>query len=150
MAIYYIFGVIMMLTRTINYAEVSRQSEGKFYHSRLDAVIVTMGFKQIGWLLAMFIAIMFAYQGFSYLFSQSKLDFYLSQPTTRNQRIRKNFANAIGTFTMMYVVVEVIALIIAASMPVLSAVDKWWHPECLCQLGLPRGREQECRLGCCL
>ena len=52
MAIYYIFGVIMMLTRTINYAEVSRQSEGKFYHSRLDAVIVTMGFKQIGWLLA--------------------------------------------------------------------------------------------------
>ena len=57
---------------------------------------------------------MFAYQGFSYLFSQSKLDFYLSQPTTRNQRIRKNFANAIGTFTMMYVVVEVIALIIAA------------------------------------
>ncbi|RKM57049.1 hypothetical protein D6853_03260 [Butyrivibrio sp. X503] len=114
MAIYYIFGLIMTITRTFNYAEVSGQSMNKFYNSKLDAVIVVMGFKQIGWLLAMFIAIMFAYQGFSYLFSQSKLDFYLSQPTTRYQRIRKNFANAIGTFTLMYVAVEIIALIVAA------------------------------------
>ncbi len=114
MAIYYIFGMVLTITRTINYAEVSGQSAEKFYNSKLDAVIVVMGFKQIGWLLAMFVAIMFAYQGFSYLFSQSKLDFYLSQPTTRHQRIRKNFANAIGTFTLMYIAVEVIGLIVAA------------------------------------
>ena len=113
MAVYYVFGMIMVITKTINYAETSGQSMEKFYNSRLDAVVLIMGFKQFGWLIAMFCAIMFAYQGFSYLFSQSKLDFYLSQPTTRYQRIRKNFRDAIGVFTVLYVSFEILGLIIA-------------------------------------
>lgn len=114
MAVYYIFGMIMVMTKVADYAESSAQSMEKFFNSKLDGVIVIMGFKSIGWLLAMFIAIMFAYQGFSYLFSQSKLDFYLSQPTTRTQRIRRIFGNAISTYVIMLLAVEAVALIIAA------------------------------------
>ena len=69
LAVYYIFGMVMTMTKVLDYAESQGQSVSKLFNSKLDAVVLVMGFKSAGWLIAMFIAIMFAYQGFSYLFS---------------------------------------------------------------------------------
>ena len=73
-----------------------------------------MGMDQVGWVLVGFVAFMFAFQGFSYMFSQSQLDFYMSQPTTRRQRVSKNIFNAVSTFLIIYLLVEVVGLLVAA------------------------------------
>ena len=116
LAAYFILGVIMMVSRTINYAMRYNQPEAILYQEKLRAVSRIMGMEQIGFLLVIGIAVMFALQGFSYVFNTSQLDFYLSQPTTKVQRVAKNYFNAISTFLIMYVGCEIVALIIAACM----------------------------------
>ena len=122
LAAYFILGVIMMVSRTINYAARYNQSEAVLYQEKLRAVSRILGVEQIGFVLIIGIAVMLALQGFSYVFTTSKLDFYLSQPTTKAQRIAGNYFNAISTFLIMYVGCEIIALIIAACM---GAVGKY-------------------------
>ena len=122
MAIYYILGVIIMVTRSINYGKVYHQTPEYMYHEMQNAVTKVMGFEQLGWIIVVGTAIAFAFQGFSYVFEQKKLDFYLSQPTTRAERIRKNYFNAVSTFFLMYVLINVVALIIAAGMGAMSKV----------------------------
>jgi ABC-2 type transport system permease protein len=122
LAAYFILGVIMMVSRTINYAMRYNQSPSVLYQEKLRAVSRIMGMEQIGFFLIIGIAVMFALQGFSYVFNTSQLDFYLSQPTTKSQRIVKNYFNAISTFLIMYLGCEIIALIIAACM---GAVGKY-------------------------
>ena len=116
LAAYFILGVIMMISRTINYAARYNQSDAVLYQEKLRAVSRVLGVEQFGFVIVIGIAVMFALQGFSYVFDTSKLDFYLSQPTTKAQRIAKNYFNAITSFLIMYVGCEVIALIIAACM----------------------------------
>jgi ABC-2 type transport system permease protein len=124
LAAYFILGVIMMISRTINYAARYNQSDAVLYQEKLRAVSRVLGVEQLGFVFVIGIAVMFALQGFSYVFSTSKLDFYLSQPTTRSQRIAKNYFDAITTFLIIYVGCEVIALIIAACM---GAVGKYLY-----------------------
>ncbi len=116
LAAYFILGVIMMVSRTINYALRYNQDAAILYQEKLRAVSRVMGVEQLGFVLVIFIAVMFALQGFSYVFNVSQLDFYLSQPTTKMQSIARNYFNAITTFLIMYVGCELIALIIAACM----------------------------------
>ncbi len=116
LAAYFILGVIMMISRTINYAARYNQSDAVLYQEKLRAVSMVMGAEQFGFVFVIGIAVMFALQGFSYVFNTSKLDFYLSQPTTKAQRIAKNYFDAITSFLIMYVGCEIIALIIAACM----------------------------------
>ena len=103
LAAYFILGVIMMISRTINYAARYNQSEAVLYQEKLRAVSRVLGIEQFGFVIVIGIAVMFALQGFSYVFDTSKLDFYLSQPTTKAQRIAKNYFNAITSFLIMYV-----------------------------------------------
>jgi ABC-2 type transport system permease protein len=112
----FILGVIMMVSRAINYAEVYRQSAEVLHQEKLRAVSKVIGMEGNGWILVTIIAIMFALQGFSYIFNQSQLDFYMSQPTTRAQRIRRNFFNAITTYLILYMFCMLLALIVAAAM----------------------------------
>ncbi len=116
LAAYFILGVIMVISRSINYAVIYKQSDEVLANEKLAGVARIMGFNGIGWILVIGIAIMFALQGFSYVFNSSQLDFYLSQPTTRAQRIRRNYINAISTFFIMYLCAQIVALIIAAAM----------------------------------
>ena len=116
LAAYFILGVIMMISRTINYAARYNQSDAVLYQEKLRAVSRVLGVEQFGFVIVIGIAVMFALQGFSYVFNTSKLDFYLSQPTTKAQRIARNYIDAIITFLFMYVGCEVVALIIAACM----------------------------------
>ncbi len=115
-AAYFILGVIMMVSRSINYAAIYHQSAEVLQREKLGAVAGIVGMHSGVWVLVMFTAIMFAIQGFSYVFSSSQIDFYLSQPTTRTQRIRKNYLNAHGTFLVIYVCCEAVALIVAAAL----------------------------------
>ncbi len=116
LAAYFIMGVIMVVSRSINYAVLYEQSADVLAREKLIGVSKILGFSQPGWVLVIAIAIMFALQGFSYVFNVSQIDFYLSQPTTRAQRIRKNYTNAITTFFVMYICSEIIAIIIASVM----------------------------------
>jgi ABC-2 type transport system permease protein len=113
MATYYILGVIMMVSRSINYGKIYGQTPDVIHYEKLNAVTKIMGFEQFGFLIIIFTAVAFAFQGFSYVFDQRKIDFYLSQPTTRAERIRKNYFNAFSTFILMYLVIELIAIIAA-------------------------------------
>ncbi len=122
MAIYYIFGVIMMVTRAINFANNHGQSLSVLQYEKYNAVTKIMGFEQFGFIIVMVIAMAFAFQGFSYLFDSRKIDFYLSQPTTRAQRLKKNYFDAITTFVVIYLFVEIVALIAAAIMGAVNSV----------------------------
>ncbi|WP_029232672.1 DUF6449 domain-containing protein [Butyrivibrio sp. VCB2006] len=122
MAVYYVFGTIVMVSRSINFGRIHHQAAAVTQHEKYLAVTRVLGLEQVGWVLVAGIAIAFAFQGFSYLFNNSMIDFYLSQPTTRRERIRKNYLNAISTFVMMYLSVNVIALIIAACMGAVNSV----------------------------
>ena len=115
-AAYFILGVIMMVSRSINYANVYHQTAEQLRMEKISAVANIVGIGSIAWILVVGTAIMFALQGFSYVFNISQMDFYLSQPTTRAQRIKRNYINAFGTFISIYVLTEAIALIIAAAM----------------------------------
>ncbi|MBE5824146.1 MAG: hypothetical protein E7308_08750 [Butyrivibrio sp.] len=115
-AAYFILGVIMMVSRSINYANVYHQTAEQLRMEKISAVANIVGFGSIAWILVVGTAVMFALQGFSYVFNVSQMDFYLSQPTTRAQRIKKNYLNAFGTFISIYVLTEAVALIIAAAM----------------------------------
>ena len=115
-AAYFILGVIMMVSRSINYANVYHQTAEQLRMEKISAVANIVGFGSIAWILVVGTAIMFALQGFSYVFNISQMDFYLSQPTTRAQRIKRNYINAFGCFISIYVGTELIALIIAAAM----------------------------------
>lgn len=116
MAIYYILGTILYVSRAMNYGKVNHQTTEYMRHEMHNAVTRIMGLDQVGWLIIVVIAVAFAFQGFAYLFDTKKIDFYLSQPTTRAERIRKNYFNAFSTFIIMYFIVNVIALLIAACM----------------------------------
>ncbi|WP_024864615.1 DUF6449 domain-containing protein [Butyrivibrio sp. FCS014] len=116
LAAYMILGVIMMVSRSINYAAVYNQSAEVLKIEKLKAVTRVLGMEQLGWAIVIAIAAMFAIQSFSYVFSQSQMDFYYSQPTTRRGRIYRNYRNSMSTFMFMYVGLEIITLIIAAAM----------------------------------
>ena len=118
---YFIFGVILLVSRSINYANMYGQSETVLKVEMYKAVSMIMGINSITFAFVVFVAIAFAFQGFSYVFNQSQMDFYLSQPTTRFQRLRKNYLNAFGTFLFIFAIVEMVALLIAAGM---GAVNK--------------------------
>ncbi|WP_034453061.1 DUF6449 domain-containing protein [Butyrivibrio sp. AE2032] len=122
MAAYFILGVIMMVSRATNYAEMYHQSLEVLQLEKLRAVAMITGMESFSWFFVAIIAFMFALQGFSYIFNQSQLDFYLSQPTTRAQRIRRNYFNAISTYLLLYLSCEIVALLIAA---VMGAVNSY-------------------------
>lgn len=116
MCIYYFIGTIMMISRSINYAQIYHQSEYTLAQAKYNAVGRVMGFEQLGFVITFFIAVAFAFQGFSYLFDQKKLDFYLSQPTTRAHRLWKNYFSAFSTYLFMYILTMAVSLVIAAAM----------------------------------
>ncbi len=122
MAVYYVLGVIMMVSRAINYGNIYHQPESTIRIEKLNAVTKIMGFEQIGFIIIIFTAVAFAFQGFSYVFDQRKIDFFLSQPTTRAERMRKNYFNAFSTFIVMYLGVEAIALLAATVMGAMNSV----------------------------
>ena len=118
---YFIFGVILLVSRCINYAAMYGQSDVVLKVEKCKAVSLVMGINSVTFGLVTLVAIAFAFQGFSYVFNQSQMDFYLSQPTTRYQRLRKNYLNAFGTFLLIFAIVEMVALLVAAGM---GAVNK--------------------------
>ena len=116
MSIYYFIGTIMMISRSMNYAQIYHQSEYTLQQAKYNAVGRIMGFEQLGFVITFLIAVAFAFQGFSYLFDQKKLDFYLSQPTKRAHRLWKNYLRAFATYLLIYIPIMAISLIIAAAM----------------------------------
>ncbi len=115
MAAYNILMLIIFLSRSVNYARVYKQSAELLYHEKLRAVSSIMGMENLGWILTTIIAVMFAFQGFSYLFNQSQLDFYLSQPTTRRNRVTRNLLISISTYLIMDIFTKILGLIVAAA-----------------------------------
>lgn len=113
---YFIFGVILLVSRCINYAAMYGQSDVVLKVEKCKAVSLVMGINSVTFGLVTLVAIAFAFQGFSYVFNQSQMDFYLSQPTTRFQRIKKNYVNAFVTFLIIFGSVELIAFLIAIGM----------------------------------
>ena len=113
---YFIFGVILLVSRCINYAAMYGQSDAVLKAEKCKAVSMVMGINSVAFGLVTLVAIAFAFQGFSYVFNQSQMDFYLSQPTTRFQRLRKNYVNAFVTFLTIFGSVELIAFLIAIGM----------------------------------
>ena len=59
MAIYYILGVAVMVSRSINYGKIYHQSPEYMYHEMQNAVTRVMGFEQLGWILVVGVAIAF-------------------------------------------------------------------------------------------
>ena len=131
MAFYYIVGNVLMLSRSINYAKMYNQTAEVLQVEKYKTVVRIMGTDQLGFAIIMFIAIAFAFQGFSYVFDQKKIDFFLSQPTTRGQRLRQNYYNAITTFAFIYVLVCALAFIIAAAF---GALNKYVLMICLIEM----------------
>mgnify|MGYP002855254592 CR=1 FL=1 len=114
--LYQIVGVTTLISRTIDYAFDYKQTVLQLQHAKYNAVTRILGMEQPGWVIVVFIAVAFAFQGFSYVFHQREIDFYLSQPTTRAQRLKSKFLSAISVYLLIYVLSTLISLVVSAAL----------------------------------
>lgn len=75
----------------------------------------TLGFSTILQVLTTGIALVCAIQGFSYLFSRKKIDFYMGMPVKRKKRFFYIWANGILIYVIPYLLGLLISILIAAN-----------------------------------
>ncbi|WP_130836709.1 DUF6449 domain-containing protein [Lachnoclostridium sp. Marseille-P6806] len=114
--IYNVAGVVMVLTRTRTFAQMYSYSETQIREEMEGSVSRLLGLRQQGYLFVILLAVVLAIQGFSWLDSRQKIDFYESQPISRRTRFRALFVNSFLIFAVPYLVTLVIGIAIASAM----------------------------------
>ncbi|MBO4457493.1 MAG: hypothetical protein J5802_07230 [Butyrivibrio sp.] len=127
MAVAFVVPLLLYLLRAINYANDYAQTREVLLYEKQWSVLRIIGFDSPLIAVVGLMGVIYAFMGFSYLFSKSKLDFYLSLPTTSARRVLNAFAVALSNFTCILLAVEIAAILVAAifgalSGPVLIAV----------------------------
>ncbi len=91
-------------------------------HNKLaDAMTSVLGFSGIIFFFSSVVAVVSGIQGFSYLYSRKKIDFYMGMPVKRKKRFLVVWLNGILLYVIPYVAGIVICLLIGAGN---GAVDK--------------------------
>lgn len=91
------------------------------HENLLDAVKYTLGPSGILFILTALLAVISAVQGFSWLYSRKKIDFYMGMPVKRSRRLLVIWLNGILSYLIPYILGLVIGMLIAAGSQGLDA-----------------------------
>jgi ABC-2 type transport system permease protein len=119
---YFVGGVIGAVTRTRAYAEMYHYTAVQERSEMLATVSKVIGLRQPGFYFTILLAVILAVQGFSWLDSKQKIDFYESQPVSRKQRFRGIYWNSILIFAVPYLVSMLLGIIVAAGMGAMCGI----------------------------
>ncbi len=122
MVMYYPVAVVMLIARSNEVARVQQMSEARTLSQRLAEVGTWIGMRQpFLWVIVLMAAVL-AIQGFSWLFSMEKQDFYESQPVSRMERFWNIYANGFLIFEIPTALCLFLSTALAAAMNGMNAV----------------------------
>lgn len=116
MVLYYPVATVMQIARCNEVSLINQLDAAHTVSQRLGEVGYWIGLAQPYVWVAVLIAVILAIQGYSYLFSMEKQDFYESQPISRMERFWNIYANGFLIFEIPLVVCVILAVICAAIM----------------------------------
>ncbi len=122
MIMYYPVATVLLISSSNHYARIRQISAETALSDRLSTVSSWLGLRQGFTFMAIFFGAMLAIQGFSWLFSNEKTDFYNCQPFTAKQRFTYVFVNGILLYTIPLVLGTALALLIASAMDALTGI----------------------------
>lgn len=122
MAFYYPVAVIMLIARSNQSAAFQHLDEADTLSQRLTEVSCWIGLRQSFIFVPVIFGAVIAIQGFSYLFSSVKTDFYESQPVSRMRRFSAIFWNGFFLFEIPLVVCMLLACVAAGAMGAMDQI----------------------------
>lgn len=122
MVLYYPVAVIMLIARSNESAALQNLNAAQTINQRLGEVGTWIGIRQEFSQVVVIIAVVLAIQGFSYLFSMDKQDFYESQPVSRMERFRNIYINGFLMFELPLVVCMFLSIGCAALMRAMDGI----------------------------
>ena len=111
----FIVPTVLWFIRSSNYGNMHGQTQAQMLYEKQMVVMRTIGLSSNLYLLVGALGILYAFAKFSYLFSTSKLDFYLSMPTTSARRVQSAYMVAISNFVCIYLIVTGITFLISVA-----------------------------------
>lgn len=99
----------------------AEMAEKIIHENLLNAVKNILGFSDILFILAVVLAVISAVQGFSWLYSRKKIDFYMGMPVKRSKRFLIIWLNGIFLYLIPQLLGLVIGMLIAAGNQGLNA-----------------------------
>ena len=115
MFIAFIVPMVLWFIRSHHYGIEHEQDAAQLLFEKQSVVMHALGLGSMFYVLIGALGIIYAFTKFSYLFSMSKLDFYLSLPTTSARRIQSAYMVAVNNFIAIFLAVEAVAVLIAAA-----------------------------------
>lgn len=115
MFIAFIVPMVLWFIRSHHYGIEHEQEAAQLLFEKQSVVMHALGLGSMFYVLIGALGIIYAFTKFSYLFSMSKLDLYLSLPTTSARRIQSAYMVAVTNFIAIFLAVEAVAVLIAAA-----------------------------------
>ena len=122
MVLYYPVAVIMLIARSNESAALQKLNAAQTLSQRLGEVGTWIGIRQEFSQVIVVIAVVLAIQGFSYLFSMDKQDFYESQPVSRMERFRNIYINGFLMFELPLTICMFLSIGCAALMRAMDGI----------------------------
>ena len=122
MVLYYPVAVIMLIARSNESAALQKLNAAQTLSQRLGEVGTWIGIRQEFSQVIVVIAVVLAIQGFSYLFSMDKQDFYESQPVSRMERFRNIYINGFLMFELPLAICMFLSIGCAALMRAMDGI----------------------------
>ncbi len=122
MVLYYPVAVIMLIARSNESAALQKLNAAQTISQRLGEVGTWIGIRQEFSQVIVVIAVVLAIQGFSYLFSMDKQDFYESQPVSRMERFRNIYINGFLMFELPLAICMFLSIGCAALMRAMDGI----------------------------
>ncbi len=122
MVLYYPVAIIMLIARSNESAALQGFNAVQTLDQRLGEVGTWIGIRQNFSQAVVVIAVVLALQGFSYLFSMDKQDFYESQPVSRRERFWNIYSNGFLMFELPLVVCMFLSIGCATLMGAMNGI----------------------------
>lgn len=121
MFIAFVVPMVLLFIRSHHFGIEHEQEAAQMLYEKQVVVMHTIGLGSMFYILIGALGIIYAFTKFSYLFSMSKLDFYLSLPTTSARRMQSAYFVAVTNFITIFLGVEVVAVLAALAFGALNA-----------------------------
>jgi ABC-2 type transport system permease protein len=119
---YFVAGTIAAVTRIRDYAQMYAYTDKQFYSELYASVSKVIGLRMPAYYFTVALAVLLAVQGYSYLDSRQKIDFYESQPVSRKERFRGIYLNSILLFTVPYLISMLLGILVGTGMGAMQPV----------------------------
>jgi len=113
MFIVFIIPMLLFFIRSASIGMMRGQTAEQMLYEKQMVVLRAIGLNSEFYVLVCALGVIYAFAKFSYLFSTSKLDFYLSLPTTSARRVQSAYMVAITNFAGIYLFVVLFAYVIS-------------------------------------